>query len=186
MIGKFLTTVNVRDEPSTDGRVAFKKYEGNIVNIINRFVNEDRIWISFEEDGSEYYCCEIDSDGSIYIKVSEKSQSFNETEVNMKQKESSYEAVQNEGCCFLCACYLGGLNNIEEADECFEWATKKGKVRSSDSYVLIDKYKLANDIAELYGRNKREGEIIKGKNHFYVVNNGIEVFNSIRPGYGNI
>ena len=97
----------------------------------------------------------------------------------MNQKESKYKAVQKEGCCFLCACYLGGLNNIEEADECFEWATEKRKVRSSDSYVLINKYDSANDIAKLYERNKREGEIIKGKNHFYVVNNGIEVSNSI-------
>ena len=65
-------------------------------------------------------------------------------------------------------------------------ATNKGKVRSSDSYVIIDKHVLAGEIANKYGRNRRSGKIVKGNNHFYVINDrGVEIFNSIYPGYGH-
>ena len=112
----------------------------------------------------------------------------------MLQKDSTFRAVQKEGCNFLCACYLGGLNTIDEADECFEWASttpisknsKQTKVRRSDSYVNMDKNALADEIAQRYGRIRRDGTVIKGNNHFYVVDDkGNEIFNSSGPGRGH-
>ena len=93
---------------------------------------------------------------------------------------------------FLCACYLGGLNNIDEADDCFEWAstTKYSgnltMVRRRDSYVNMNNKDLARAIAQRYDRQMRDGKIVHGNIHFYVVDhNGIEIFNSVRPGYGH-
>ena len=88
----------------------------------------------------------------------------------MKQKNSRHEAVRKEGCCFLCVCYLGGLNSINEADDCWDWAVNNGKVRSRDSYVLVEKHGLANEIANRYKRARRNGTIVKGNNHFFVMN----------------
>ena len=88
----------------------------------------------------------------------------------MLQKESNHKGVRISGCCFLCACYLGGLNDIDEADDCFDWATRNEKVRANDSYK----------------RNLRSGIIVKGNNHFYVTDqNGNEIFNSVKPNYGH-
>ena len=58
-------------------------------------------------------------------------------------------------------------------------------MRRSDSYVIVEKHGLANEIANRYGRTRRSGTIVQGNNHFYVVNGGVEVFNSISPGYGH-
>ena len=44
----------------------------------------------------------------------------------------------------------------------------------------------AGEITNRYGRNRRSGRIVQGNNHFYVVNaGGVEIFNSISPGYGH-
>ena len=85
---------------------------------------------------------------------------------------------------------MGGLNNINEADDYFEWtSTTKFSgnltmVRRRDSYVNMNKYDLAKAIAQRYGRQMRDGEIVYGTNHF-LVDNGIEIFNSVSPGYGH-
>ncbi len=79
----------------------------------------------------------------------------------MLQKKSGHEAVRKEGCCFLCCCYKGGLNIIQEADDCFYWALEKKKVKG-DAYVLIDKDTFANEIAERYNRNVRPVKFVKG------------------------
>ena len=66
------------------------------------------------------------------------------------------------------------------------WATSKGKVKSSDSYVIIDKNFLTGEIVNKYVRNRRSGKIVIRNNHFYVINDGgVEIFNSIYPGYGH-
>ena len=186
MKARFTTRVNARDGPSTQDNIKFTKNNGDIVNVIDIIDNDDRKWVKFNEGGETYYCCFEDEDNSRYAILFEDNNSNNNSNCPMLQKNSSYGAVRKEGCCFLCACYLGGLNNIEEADDCFEWATQEGKVRAEDSYVKIDKYTLASQIATKYNRTKREGNIVKGKNHFYVTDsNGNEIFNSAGPGYGH-
>ncbi len=181
---KFTTTVNIREKPSTYADIVYKKYRGDIVKPYDFKENEDRIWGLFYDDDVTLYFCAKDTNGEMYIQ--EVNESTNSSEVRILQKESKYEPVRKEGCCFCCACYLGGLNNINEVDNCFQWASttpiepgrQTNKVRS-DSYVNMDKYKLAEEIAQRYGREMRSGTIVYGKNHFYVVDNyGNEIFNS--------
>jgi len=188
MIAKFLTTVKVRAGPSTSTEVVAKYTAGETVKYDKTVENEGRLWISYiGGSGNRRYCCARDTNGEKYIELGNSGNNQgNAGNVSLNQKSSSYSAVRKEGCCFLCACYLGGLNNINEADDCFEWATSNRKVRSSDSYVNMDKHVLASEIANRYGRNRRSGKIVKGNNHFYVVNDGgVEIFNSISPGYGH-
>ena len=81
---------------------------------------------------------------------------------------------------------LGGLNNINEADECFDWACNQGKVRRSDSYVLVDRHSLEKEIAQRYNRNYRDYKIVPGKHHYYAIDsNGKEIYNSAGFGYGH-
>ena len=179
MIATFLTNVKVRYEPSTSSDYAYIKKAGSTVKVDGVVQNEGRYWISFYEQENEFFCCALDTDGEKYI-------SFGKNDcVSLNQNNSGHSAVKKEGCCFLCACYLAGLNTIEEADECWDWATEKGKVRKSDSYVLINKDDLVDDISNRYGTSKRDGYFVKGNGHFYVAYQGKEVFNSIRPGYGH-
>ena len=140
-----------------------------------------RIWGKLEEN---IYCCYRDNDGQIYFRLKEEGDE--NVFISMLQKESNHKGVRISGCCFLCACYLGGLNDIDEADDCLDWATRNEKVRANDSYVNIDKYELAKEIAKKYKRNLRSGIIVKGNNHFYVTDqNGNEIFNSVKPNYGH-
>lgn len=177
-----MDTVKVREGPSTEFSDIGRVYPGDIVQFQSFTENEGRVWGEIDYDK---YCCVVDTNGSKYFKIREDGGNVSGN-VSMLQKNSKFGAVRKSGCCFLCACYLGGLNNINEADDCWDWATDNNKVRASDSYVNIDKYKLATQIAERYGRNERSGKIIKGNHHFYVIdNNGTEIFNSAGPGYGH-
>ncbi len=185
MIGKFLTTVKVRSGPSTSSDVVEKYNAGETVRFDRTVENEGRLWISYiGRSGNRRYCCARDVNGEVYISLGNGGGN-NGGNVTLNQKSSRHQAVRKEGCCFLCACYLGGLNTIDEADDCFEWAVSNGKVRKSDSYVNVEKHGLANEIAQKYGRSRRSGTITKGNNHFFVMNGGREVFNSISPGYGH-
>ena len=184
MTARFLTNVKVRTGPSTSSESVATYNAGETVKYIDIVKNEGRTWIAYiGGSGNRRYCCAIDTNGERYIDFGNNGGGNNN--VSIQQKNSRHAAVRKEGCCFLCACYLGGLNNINEADDCWDWAVKNGKVRSSDSYVNVEKHGLAKEIANKYQRAGRNGTITKGNNHFYVMNGGVEVFNSISPGYGH-
>ena len=172
------TTVKIRDDISTQANELGKIYPGNIVEIYEFYDNEGRIWADI---GENQFCCYKDNNGDIFF--DELTQN---NDISMLQKNAGYKAVKKSGCCFLCACYLGGLNNIDEANLIFEWATKTKKVQASDAYVLINKYTLANEIAQITGRSRRSGKIVEGNNHFYVIDDqGNEIYNSAGPGFGH-
>ena len=183
MKARFLTTVKVRAGPSTSTEVVATYSAGETVNYDKTVENEGRLWISYiGRSGNRRYCCARDTNGEKYIDLG--NHGGNGGSVSLNQKSSRHPAVRAEGCCFLCTCYLGGLNNMNEADDCFAWALSQGKVRN-DSWVK-NKDVLPGEIANRYGRNRRSGRIVPGKNHFYVVNaGGVEIFNSISPGYGH-
>lgn len=171
------TTVKIRDDISTQANELGRIYAGNIVEIYEFYNNEGRIWADI---GENQFCCYKDNNGDIFF-----DELTENNDKSMLQKNSAYKGVQKEGCCFLCACYLGGLNNIDQANAIFEWATKSKKVRFSDAYVLIDKYTLANEIAQISER-RRSGKIVKGNNHFYVIDDqGNEIYNPAGPGFGH-
>lgn len=203
MQAKFLTTVNVRSNPSTSSEIVAKYEKGETVNYDQTLKNEGRLWISYiANSGNRRYCCARDTSGEIYIDnvISNNSNNNNNPNVNNNsnnkkknnssypflQTQSKYEAVRKEGCLFCAICFLGGLNNIDEVDECFVWAVSKGKVRENDSYVNTNRIDLAKEIAKKYGRKYRNYHIYKGNNHFYIVDsNGNEIYNSSGPGWGH-
>ena len=183
-IATFNTRVKIRDDTSVFSNEYGCKAPGDQIIITGIIENEGKTWLKFQENGKTYYCC-AKNGSEVYVSIIERNDdNEGSSGVVMNQNRSKYRAVQKEGCCFLCACYLGGLNNIDEADECYEWAVEEGFVDSIDNpYVSVNKYDLAKKIALYYGRQQRSGEICRQKDHFYVVDNGVEVFNSIRIGY---
>ena len=164
MKATFLTTVHVRAGPSTTTEIVAKYCNGETVKYDKTVENEGRLWISYiASSGNRRYCCARDNTGDWYINLgnSNSNSNSNQNVPNIYQKNSRYAAVRKEGCCFLCACFLGGLNNINEADDCFDWASNSGKVRKSDSYVLVEKHNLGKEIAQKYGRTYRNYKIVK-------------------------
>ena len=183
----FLTTVKVRVKPSTSAQDLDSYSAGQTVNYDNTVENEGRLWISYiGGSGNRRYCCARDYDGEWLIDLGGGS-SFGGSSskfICFNQNNSQYNAVRKEGCCFLCCCYLGGLNDILECDDCFQWALKNDYVES-DSFVK-GRDRLINAIVNEFGRARRTGEIVKGNGHFYIIDeNGNEIFNSIKKGYGH-
>lgn len=182
-VARFLTTVNVRAGPSTSTTIVAKYCNGDTVNYDKTEENEGRLWISYiARSGNRRYCCARDCSGEWYINLGTQPNGF----TCFYQKNSRHGAVRNSGCCFLAACFLGGLNDLNECDSCFDWASNCGKVRKSDAYVNVDKYGLGREISQRYGRAYKNYRIVKGNNHFYVVDgNNNEVFNSMGKGWGH-
>ena len=182
---RFLTTVNIRTMPSISTNIVGIYYNGDTFNYDYTVENEGRLWITYiANSGIRRYCCAKDTNGDWYISINQGGGRYYQG-IQIYQKNSRHNAVRREGCCFLAACYLGGLNNISECDDCFDWAVNCGKVRKRDSYVNIEKHSLGREIAQKYGRACRSGTIVKGNNHFYVMDGRREVFNSMGVGWGH-
>ena len=92
--------------------------------------------------------------------------------------------IRNFGCCFLCTCVKGGLTTLEQCMDCFNWGINSGKLRSSDCYVNTNKENWAKEISERYG-TQYHGDYCFQKNshHFWLTQNGIEIFNSAGIGW---
>jgi hypothetical protein len=181
-VGKFVETVRVRSQPSTNSEQVATYYPGETVRYDSIVEGDGRLWISYiGQSGNRRYCCLRDRDGSIYIEVPHDGGSQVEG-LQYLQKQSSHEAVRKEGCLFCSICWIANLKTIQEVDRAFEWARSRGKVRS-DSYILMSSLQLAREIAQQFGRDHKRGyNIEEGRNHFYVVLNGREVYNSM--GWG--
>ena len=190
-LARFLTTVRVRAGPSTSTETVARYCNGDTVNYDKTVENEGRLWISYiARSGNRRYCCAKDTSGEWYIDLGNGPGPQPQPQPSgftcFYQKNSRYNAIRNSGCCFLSACFLGGLNNLNECDDCFDWASNCGRVRKSDAYVNAEKHGLGREIAQRYGRDYRDYKIVKGRNHFYVIDgNGHEVFNSMGQGWGH-
>lgn len=100
------------------------------------------------------------------------------------QKNSIVAAIRQSGSCFLGACYIGGLTTYEQCLDCYYWAVNSGKIRGSDCYVNCDKKNLALEISQRYGTEYKDGCSFSNNNrHFWVVRNGVEVYNSAGIGW---
>ena len=74
--------------------------------------------------------------------------------------------------------HAAGLSNIMDVDEAFKWVTQQGIVRISDSFVN-NRENLISGVMKKFGTSRRSSTIIKGNNHFYVVDsNSKEINNS--------
>ena len=68
MIATFLTTVNIRSQPSTNSEIVGKYYDGETVRYDQTIENEGRLWITYiGQSGNRRYCCARDITGEILI-----------------------------------------------------------------------------------------------------------------------
>ena len=100
------------------------------------------------------------------------------------QRNFSINAIKKSGCLFLACCYVGGLTSYEQCIEAYYWASQKGKIRGNDCYVNISSNKLASEISQKFGTNFKNGCIFaKNSHHFWVEQNGKEIYNSAGIGW---
>ena len=195
--GEFLLQVRTRSEPSLSSKHILNFQKGDTVTYDSVINKEGRTWISFlGNSGNRNYCCAIDIDGEVLIKCTSSSQPQAENTISRggetgfpkipRQGAFSQGGIAVSGCLFLSACVKGGCTTQDQCLKAWEWATSCGKVRESDAYVNCRGEILAREIANELKLNFHEDYDICNnamKSHFYVRQNGIEIFNSAGLGY---
>ena len=196
----FLTTVRVRAQPSTSSETVATYSKGEKVTYDQVVTGDSRTWISYiASSGNRRYCCAIDSDGSVYVSVDGTTPTPTGTpdppdvfggKTGMKyiptQGSFDQAAIRKSGCCFLAACVRGGCTTQAQCVTVWTWATAQGYVRSSDAYVSCGASTLAKHVSDKYGYTLHTDYIITQnckKTHFYILKNGVELFNSAGLGY---
>ena len=186
--------LNVRTGPSTSAQKVAYYDKGQIINSGDQLIpNEGRTWLRYTGgSGNKRYVCVIDTDGSKYVDVPPHigggvppppppPPSNSETGIPGIPKQSQFpdHRIRNWGCCFLCTCVKGGLTTKDQCMDCFNWGLNSGKLRSSDCYVSCNKENWAREISQRYG-TPYHGDYCyqKGPHHFWLTQNGREIFNS--------
>ena len=94
--------------------------------------------------------------------------------------------IQKWGDCFLCTCVKGGLTTMDQCMQVFHLGLKEGKLRQSDCYVQYNKEAWAQEIAERFGTTYHPDYIFETnsrRSHFWLTQNGREIFNSNGIGW---
>ena len=186
--------LNVRTAPSTSAQKVAYYDEGQVINSGDQLIqNEGRTWLRYTGgSGNKRYVCVIDTNGSKYVEVPPHIGGcthlslcacwpFSATGIPGIPKQSQFpdERIKKWGCCFLCTCVKGGLTNKDQCMDCFNWGLNSGKLRSSDCYVSCNKENWAREISQRYG-TQYHGDYCYQKNshHFWLTQNGREIFNS--------
>ena len=95
------------------------------------------------------------------------------------QKNFNINAIKKSGCLFLACCFVGGLTTYDQCIQAYYWASKLKKIRANDCYVNMDSNTLAREISDHFGTNFKEGcKYDRNSHHFWVVKNGVEIYNS--------
>ena len=198
--------LNVREGPSTNSRSLAHYETGDIIKSGNLLIaNEGRIWLRYKGgSGNDRYVCAIDNDGSVFIDVpsnvpgprqlgntvpnSAPIPPTNNSDTGVpgipRQRQFNDYRIQNWGCCFLCTCVKGGLTTKEQCEDCFNWGLQTNRIRSNDCYVSCNKEQWAKEIANKYGTTYHSDYIYqKNSHHFWLVQNGVEIFNSAGLGW---
>ena len=195
--------LNVRAGPSTSSAKVAHYDSGNIINSGNLIVqNEGRYWLRYTGgSGNQRYVCMWEN-GTYFVNVPPNVPGPrpdppppNPTQLPVpgtitglphipKQGDFSDNRIKRWGCCFLCTCVKGGLTTKSQCEDCFNWGMQSGKLRNRDCYVNYDKEAWAREISQKYG-TPYHGDYIFQKNshHFWLVQNGREIFNSAGLGW---
>jgi len=190
--------LSIREGPSTNSQKVGKYDEGEIINSGNLVEeNEGRFWLRYKGgSGNQRYVCMWEN-GKYFVDVPSHipgprpegggpQPSHSETGIPgiPKQKEFPDNRIRKSGCCFLCTCVKGGLTTQAQCMDCFNWGINSGKLRSSDCFVNTNKENWAKEISERYG-TQYHGDYCFQKNshHFWLTQNGIEIFNSAGIGW---
>ena len=137
------------------------------------------------------YVCVQDIDGSIYVDVDKVN--VNNYNPNYStgisgiptQKQFPVGIIKSDGCCFLCICVKGGLTTIAQCMNCFKLGIDSRRIDiNKNCYVRCNKEIWAKEIAQKYGTQYHEDYQFRyNGNHFWLTQNGIEIFNSIGIGF---
>jgi len=196
-----VNNLTVRTGPSTSAAKVDHYDFGKMINSGELLIfNENRIWLRFKgEEGNKRFICVINNDGSKYVEVAESIPRprniiipipppilCGETGIALIPKQSQFpdHRIQNGGSCFLCACVKGGLTNKDQCMDCFNWGVGTGKLNSSNCYVNIDKESWAREISIRYLTPYHSDYCYqRNNNHFWLTQNGREIFNSFGIGW---
>ena len=190
--------LRVRDQPSLNSRVLDYYDSGDIIRSGSQIIfNEGRWWLKYtSSSGYQRYICCYDSNGQAYINVPNIVPGPRPGGPNPvppsdtgipgfpKQKQFPNSNIQNWGCCFLCSCVKGGLTDMNHCLDCYNWCLQSGKIRA-DCWVNIDKEQLARQISQRYNtpyHGDYNFQTNARRNHFWLTQNGREIFNSAGIG----
>ena len=193
---QFLLKVKVLSSPSSSSKHISNFDKGETVQYDSVINNEGRTWISFIGGGTRLYCCAVDNDGEPYVKCISSSQPQVENPI-LRSGETGFPQIPRQGafsqggiavsgCLFLSECVKGGCTTQEQCVKAWEWAVSRGKVRERDAYVNCRGGDLAREIAREFNLSFHEDYDIcynAMQSHYYVRQNGIEIFNSGGLGY---
>ena len=191
--------LNVRAGPSTSAAKVAHYDAGQMINSGDQLIeNENRIWLRYTGgSGNKRFVCAINNDGSKYVEVAGHIPGprglggghpvpSGETGIAgiPNQRHFPDHRIQNWGCCFLCTCVKGGLTTKDQCMDCFNWGINSGKLSSSNCYVNCNKENWAREISSRYG-TPYHGDYCFQKNshHFWLIQNGREIFNSSGIGW---
>lgn len=198
-----VNNLSIRDGPSTSCSKLGSYNEGEVIKSGDQLIqNEGRTWLRYySSKGDLRYVCAIDNNGSKYIdfpsylgvQSTPAPANFQQSEDIWKtglrhfplQKDFPIESIRKSGCCFLCTCVKGGLTTQEECLDCYNWAVKNKIINPSDCYINVEKNRLSEEIANRYGTTFHSDYVFQKSPspHFYLTQNGIEIFNSAGIGY---
>ena len=177
----------VRTGPSTNSQKVAHYNEGDIISSGDSLIqNEGRTWLRYTgASGNKRFVCAIDADGSKFVDVNISGPGPSPTGIPgiPKQQQFPDHRIRNWGCCFLCTCVKGGLTTQDQCMDCFNWGINSGKLRN-DCYINCDKENWAREISQRYG-TPYHGDYCFQKNnhHFWLTQNGREIFNSSGIGW---
>lgn len=190
--------LNVRTGPSTGAQKVAYYDAGQIINSGDLLVEGDgRIWLRYTGgSGNKRFVCYYDINGSIYVEVpgnipgpripTRKIPYNSDTGVPGIPRQTQFPdgRIQKWGCCFLCTCVKGGLTNFNQCMDLFNSGIRTGKLRSTDCYVNCNKENWAREISSAYGTPFHGDYSFQNNNHhFWLVQNGREIFNSMGIGW---
>lgn len=201
-----VNSLNVRAGPSTSSAKVAHYDAGNTINSGNLIVqNEGRYWLRYTGgSGNQRYVCMWEN-GTYFVNVPPNVPGPRPEPIPEpippsgqlpipgsitglpgipKQRDFSDHRIKQSGCCFLCTCVKGGLTTKAQCEDCFNWGMSSGKLRNSDCYVNCDKEAWAREISQRYN-TPYHGDYIFQKNHhhFWLAQNGREIFNSAGLGW---
>ena len=89
-----------------------------------------------------------------------------------RQGSSSIPVVRQNGCMFLCCCYIANIEDIGTCDDAWHRSVNNGWVRASDSYCNVSRYNLANNLNGIYGRGIKQGLTFEKRGAHFVLKRG--------------
>lgn len=187
-----VNNLNIRSRPSfTAEKVGQFQAKDLIKSGKELIIEENRIWLKFnDKTGNERYVCVVNNNHDVYVNVSPNIPGPRHIPVIgvppevgrllsiPKQTEFSDDRIKNWGSCFLCTCVKGGLTNVEQIMECFNWGLHSGKLRNSDIFINYNKEQWAREISSRYGTTYHYDYFFEKNNqHFWLTKNGNEIYN---------